>query len=92
MQEQRGFIQQPFRRLDAFNNDAARHGVQLGVFFRRQFAPGEDDDRDFGDRVVGANAFKHFKSGHVGQPKIEHDAIARLLAQHPQALRRRYRR
>ena len=31
VQEQRGFIEQPLRRFDAFDHDAARHGVQLRV-------------------------------------------------------------
>ena len=84
MEEQRGFIEQPFRQFDAFNDDAARNDVQFGVLFRRQFASGENDDRNIGDRVIGPDAFKHFKAGHVGQAKIEHDAIARLLAKEPQ--------
>ena len=31
VQEQRGFVEQALRRLDAFDHDAAGHGVQLGV-------------------------------------------------------------
>ena len=45
MQEQRRFVQQPFRRFHALDHDAARQRVQAGIFFGRQFLAGEDDDR-----------------------------------------------
>ena len=54
MQEQRGFVEQALRRFDPFHHDAARHGVQLGVFLRRQFAAGEHDHRHVGEVGVGA--------------------------------------
>ena len=31
VQEQRGLVEQPLRRFDALDHDAARHGVQLRV-------------------------------------------------------------
>ena len=34
MQEERGLIEQPFRRFNAFDHDAACHGVKLGILFR----------------------------------------------------------
>ena len=37
MQEQRGFVEQPFRRFHALDHDAARHGVQFRVFLGRKF-------------------------------------------------------
>ncbi len=45
MQEQSGFIQQAFGRLDALDHHAARQRVQTGILFRRKFLAGKDDHR-----------------------------------------------
>ena len=50
VQEQRGFIQQTFRRFDALDHDAARHGVQLRILLGRQFAAGEHHHRNVRQR------------------------------------------
>ncbi len=50
VQEQRRLVEQPLRRFDALDHDAARHGVQLRVLLGRQFAAGEDHDRNVGER------------------------------------------
>ena len=81
MQEQRGLVEQPLGRFDAFDHDAARHGVEVGILLGAQLAAGEHDDRHVGQRVVGAQLFQHFKAGHVGQAQIEHDAVGGLSAQ-----------
>ena len=92
MQEQRGLVEQPLRRFHALHHDAARHGVKLRVFFRRQLASGEHDHRDFRQRGVFADLLQHFEAGHVGQPEIEHDAVARARRAAWTARRRRCRR
>src|SRR5205085_2336814 len=80
MQEERRLVQQPLRRLDALDDDAARHRVQLRVLLGRQLATGKDNHRDVGERCVVADRFEQVETRHVGQPEIEHDAIRRLLA------------
>ena len=67
-----------------FHHDAARHGVQLGVFLRRQFAAGEHHHRHVGEVRVGAQLLQHLESRHVGKPQIEHDAVARVLPENAQ--------
>ena len=53
MQEQRGLIEQPFRRLHALHHDTARHGVQSRVLIRGQLASREHDHRHLAQfRVV----------------------------------------
>jgi hypothetical protein len=59
--------------------------VQLRILLGRQFAAGEDDDRNVRDRVVLADLLQHVEAGHVRQAQIEHDAIAVLF---PQGLER----
>ncbi len=91
VQEQRGFVEQPLRRFDPLDDDAARHRVQLRILLGRQFAAGEDDDRQVGERRVVAHLFEQFEAGHVGQPQVEHDAVGARLAQRRRAPRRRCR-
>ena len=43
--------------------------------------PGEDDHGNIGQRVVVADAVEHLEAAHVGQPQVEHDAIAGVFAQ-----------
>ena len=86
MEEQRGFVEQPFRRFDALDDDAARHGVQLGILAGRQFAPGEHHDRHVGQRRLAAHAFQHLEARHVGQAEVEDHAIAGPLPQDFQRL------
>ena len=81
VQEQRGLVQQPLRRFDTLDDDAASNRMQLGVLFRRQLAAGEHDDRDVGERRIVADRFEELEARHVGQPQVEHDAIGRLLVQ-----------
>src|SRR2546429_2093312 len=80
MQEERRLVHQPLRRLDALDDDAARHRVQLRVLLGRQLATRKDNHRDVGERCVVADRFEQVETRHVGQPEIEHDAIRRLLA------------
>ena len=79
VQEQRSFVEQPLGQFHALDHDAARHGVQLGVFLRGQFAAGEHHDRDVREARVGPQLLQHLESGHVGQPQVEHHAIAGLF-------------
>ena len=51
VQEQRGLVEQPLRRLHALDHDAARHGVQLGVLLGGKLAAGEHHDRHVGQRL-----------------------------------------
>ncbi len=51
VQEQRRLVQQAFGRLNALDDDAARHRVQPRIFLRGQLAPREDDDRNIGQRL-----------------------------------------
>src|SRR5581483_1531816 len=46
-----------------------------------ELAAGEDDDRHFGERLVGLDLLQYLEAGHVRQAKIEHHAVALLLAQ-----------
>ena len=92
VQEQRRLVEQPLGQLDALDDDAARHRVQLRVLLRRQLAAGEDDDRQVGEPPVVADRFEQLEARHVGQPQIEHDAIGRLARAAPRAPRRRCRR
>ena len=91
VQEQRGLVEQPLGRLDALDHDAARHGVQLGVLLGRQLAAGEHHHRHVATAVVVAHALQHLEARHVGQPQVEHDAVAGSAAAR-RALRRRCRR
>ena len=43
MQEERGLVEQALGRFDVLDHDAAGKRVQLHVFFRGEFAAGEDD-------------------------------------------------
>ena len=67
MQEQRGLVEQPLRRLDALHHDAARHGVQLRVLLGRQLAAGEHHDRHVGratsSRLISSSTSKPVMSG-----------------------------
>ena len=87
MQEQRGLIEQPLGGFDALDHDAARHGVELRVLLRREFAAGEHHDRHFRERRIGADLLQHLEARHVRQPQVENDAVARLLAQRCERLR-----
>ena len=60
--------------------------MQLRVLLGRQLAAGEHHDRDVGERRVVADALQHLEAGHVGQPQVEHDAVAGLLAQRVERL------
>ena len=81
VQKQRRFVEQAFRQLHALHHDAARHGVEFRVFLGRKFPPGEHDHRNIRQRVVVADPVEHLEAAHVGQPQIEHDAIAGAVAQ-----------
>ena len=87
MQEERGLIEQPLGRFDALHDDAARHGVQLGVLLRRQLAPGEHDDRNVGEARIVADLFQHLEPAHVRQPEIEDHAVAAAALQDAERLR-----
>ena len=75
MQEQCRLIEQPFGRLDAFYNHAARQRMQAGIFFGRQFLAREYDDRQIADFRRVAHPLEDVEPGHVGQTEIENDAI-----------------
>ena len=60
---------------------------KLGILLGRQFPSGEHHDGNFRQRGVLADAFEHLEARHVRQPEIEHDAVARLLAQDGQRFR-----
>ncbi len=60
--------------------------MKLRVFLGRQFAAGEDNDRNVGKPAVGAHALQHFEARHVRQAQIEHHAIAGALLQRAQRL------
>ena len=68
VQEQRGFVEQPFRRFHALHHDAARHGVQFRILLGRKFPPGEHDHGHVGQPVVIADPVEHLEAAHVGQP------------------------
>jgi hypothetical protein len=52
--------------------------MKLRVLLRRQCPPGENDHRDIGKLGTPTHLLQHLEAGHVRQPRIEHDAIARL--------------
>ena len=81
VQEQRRFVEQALRRLDALDHDAARHRVQLRVLLGGQLAPGEHHHGNVRERNIVADLLEHVEAGHIRQPEIEHDAIARLVAE-----------
>ncbi len=81
VQEERGLVQQTLGRLHAFHDDAARHRMKPGIFFRAEFSPGEHDDRHVGQPFVGCKLFQHLEARHVGQAQIEHHAVCRLPPQ-----------
>ncbi len=81
VQEQRRLVQQPLRRFDALDHDAARHGVQSGVLVRGQLAAGEHHHRHVAQLRIVADLLQHLEAGHIGQLQIEHHAIDRILAQ-----------
>ena len=75
MQEERGFVQQPFRRFDILDDHAASQRMQLRVFFRGQFASGKDDHGQVLELGIVAQLLQHIEAAHIGQPQIEHHAI-----------------
>ena len=87
VQEQRRLVEQPLGRLDALDHDAAGQRVQLRVLLGRQLAAGEHHDRHVAQLLVAADPLEHLEAGHVGQPQVEHHAVARLLRQRGERLR-----
>ena len=66
MQEQGGFIEEPFRRLHSLDDDAPRHRVEACIFFRRKFAAGEHNHRQVRELRLILDAFQELETGHVG--------------------------
>ena len=79
VQEERGLVQQALGRFHAFDDDAARDGVQPRVLVGRQFLAGEDHDWHVGERRLARMPLQHLEPGHVRQAQIQHHAIAGLF-------------
>ena len=80
MQEERRLIEQPLRRFDALDHNAAGQRVQARVLFRRQFFAGEDHDWQIAQLAeVSRMRSRTVEAGHVRQSQIEHDAIECFL-------------
>jgi hypothetical protein len=66
VQEESGLVQQAFGRLHAFHDNAARHPMKPGIFFRTEFSSGEHDNRHVGQPFVSCKLFQHLEPCHVG--------------------------
>src|ERR1017187_6420481 len=75
VQEECGLIQQSLRGLNILNHHAARQNMKLRIFFRRKVTTRKDNNRQILQFWTNAKLFKHLKSSHVRQAKVEHDAI-----------------
>ena len=60
--------------------------MQLRILLGRQLSSGEYHDGHVRKRSVLADSLKHVEARHVRQAKIEHDAIAGLIAEDSQRL------
>src|SRR5215471_21521752 len=89
MQEQRSLVEQPFRRFDVFDYDAARQLVEPRILLDRQLAAGKDYDREVCRSGLSAQPLEYFEPGHIGKPQIENHAVERLRAYDLQSLRTR---
>src|SRR5262245_51468272 len=78
MKEYCGLVEQTFRGFDAFDNDAAGKGPQLGIFFRREVTPGEYHHGHVAQSWVGTHLAQNFEARNVRQPKVEYRAVAWL--------------
>ena len=87
MEKERGFVEQAFRRLNAFDHDAARHGMKLGVLLRRQLPAGEHHDWNIREVALDRHLLEHLEAGHIRQAEIEHHTIAGGLAHERERLR-----
>ena len=88
VQEQRRLVEQAFGRLDALDDDAARQRVELRVLVGRELPAGEHDDGHVA-RALSSSLIRsqHLEARHVGQPQVEHDAVAGLVVERGQRLR-----
>ena len=55
--------------------------MKLRIFFGGQFPSSEYDDGNVGQPVVVADLVQHLEPAHVGQPQVQHHAIAGVIAQ-----------
>src|SRR5580704_5435867 len=78
MQEERGFIEQAFRRLDVLHHDAPCQSMQLRVFFRREFSSSEYNHGQIAERRILAEALQNFEARHIREAQIENRAIEGL--------------
>src|SRR5687767_2565990 len=75
MQEQRGLVEQPLRRLDVLDDDGLRQRSQLALFLARQLLAGIDDYRHLRHRAVGAHLLEELEPIHVVEAEVEDDAV-----------------
>jgi hypothetical protein len=81
VQEQRDFVQQPFRGTGALDDDRARILLQLGFLGAREAASRIDDYRREGGDLLAAHALQQFPALHVRQLQVDDHAVENVRVQ-----------
>ena len=84
VQEQRGLVEQPLRRLHILHDDRLRELPQLRLLRRREILARVDDDRQVPHRGVRLHGLQQLEAVHVLEAQVEHHAVevaGRQLAQ-----------
>ena len=62
VQEERGFVEEPFGRFHPLDDDAARHGMELRILLPGQLPAGEYHDRHVRERSIAAHLVEHVEA------------------------------
>ena len=87
VQEQRGLIQQPLRRLHALQHDALGLLPQLCVLFLGELAAGEHHHRQIARLGQLLDLAQQLEAGGIRQVQVEHHAVEGAVAQRFQCRR-----